>query len=248
MNKNVNLKNIPKELEKKLFEEYKKIKKQYTLQKWGPSQVNAGRLVEILLRIFQSLLGEKITPLDKQIKNKEKVFNKAENSKNINSHIRTKILPLSKLLKDFRNNRDAAHINGFNANNMDANFIKTTSDWIISELIRVFGNVPMKTAEKISKTLVSQNYPVITNIKSQQVISKPNLNSDEEILILLYKNKEGVTFEFLFNKTKDSNKTRFQNKLNKMKSKKLLTKIDGEYFLLPKGIEIIEKEKLLEWS
>ena len=66
-----------------------------------------------------------------------------------------------RLLLDFRNNRDVAHLGGFDANSMDALFVMTSATWMVCELVRVFGGYAMREAQKIVDTLSVKEYPAI---------------------------------------------------------------------------------------
>jgi hypothetical protein len=49
---------IPASLNEKLIEEYLDLKKRFSMNDWGPGQLKGGRFAEVLLRIFQHLLGD----------------------------------------------------------------------------------------------------------------------------------------------------------------------------------------------
>lgn len=76
---------VPNNLEEKLFEEYAEIKKRFHLSDSGPSQLNGGRFSEVMLRIFQHLLGENVSDFGQEIKpnEKTKILNKIENDNKI---------------------------------------------------------------------------------------------------------------------------------------------------------------------
>lgn len=236
------LQKIPEELQNKLVDEYIEVKKRYFLRDWGPGELKAGRFAEVVLRIFQYLINEPVTPFDNDIppSEKTKILNKVENSTNIDIHIRQKVSKLTRILLDFRNNRDSAHLCGFNANHMDAFFTVASVNWIISELIRIFGCYSMNQAEKIVEEINIKEFPAIFYIEGEQFISIPNLKSDQEILLLLSHNLDGFEYNFLFEKTKDKNTVRFKNRLKIMIKNKLIAKKNQKYYILPEGIKLIE--------
>ena len=139
---------IPAALSAKLFEEYLEIKKHFAMNDWGPGQLKGGRFAEVVLRIYQNLLGDQLTPFGTDINPREKtrLLNSVESSGSIEGHVRQKTVPLVRLLLDFRNSRDAAHLGGFNANSMDALFVLTSTTWMVCELVRVYGGYTMPEA------------------------------------------------------------------------------------------------------
>ncbi len=241
---------VPKELQEALVKEYREIKKRFALGDWGPGELKGGRFAEVILRIFQHLLGDSPTPFGDQISpsNKESILNRIKTDPNIDEHVRQKITSLTRLLLDFRNNRDSAHLGRFNANRMDAFFVMSVANWVMAELIRVFGDCPMEEAEAIVASITVKELPVIFEREGEQFIAKLGLSAKEEVLILLYRNEGGLDFDFLFSKTKDQNKTRFERTLDKMRKEKLIEVKDGKFFLMPRGIEAVEEKNLLSWK
>jgi hypothetical protein len=133
----------------------------------------------------------------------------------IDVHVRRKTAPLLRLLLDFRNNRDVAHLGGFDANSMDALFVMTSATWILCELVRVYGGYVMREAQKIVDALSVKEYPVIMERDGELFITQHDLNAKQEVLVLLTKNASAPG-EFLHEKSGDSNKSRFQRKLREM--------------------------------
>lgn len=239
------LNNIPLDLEDKLFDEYKEIKRRYQLNDNGPSQLNGGRFAEVILRIFQHLLKQAITPFDKEIKSneKQKILNKVESDSTIDNHVRQKITVLTKLLLDFRNNRDVAHLGGFTANSIDSRFVLSSANWILAEFIRVYGNYSLDDAQALINSIAIPTYPVIFDIDGDDFIARDDLKAEEEILVLLSLRKRG--FDFLFSKTKDQNKARFKKTLLKLEKCKKVALKDDLYHILPNGIKEVQQKDLL---
>ena len=208
---------IPAELSAKLVEEYLDIKKHFAMNDWGPGQLKGGRFAEVMLRIHQHLLGEAVTPFGTDIiaREKTRIMNTVESTGTIDDHVRQKTVPLTRLLLDFRNNRDVAHLGGFDANSMDALFVMTSATWMMCELVRVYGGYAMRDAQKIVDALAVKEYPVIMEREGELFITRHDLNAKNEVLVLLTKDAS-ATAEFLHEKSGDSNKSRFQRNLREM--------------------------------
>lgn len=240
---------IPRTLSEKLIEEYLEVKKHFSMKDWGPGQLKGGRFAEVLLRIFQHLLGETLNPFDTDIPNTEKtrILNAVQSHAIIDGHIRQKIVPLVRLLLDFRNNRDAAHLGGFNANSMDTLFVMTSATWILCELVRVYGGYQMYDAQRIVDELSVKEYPVIMEFEGEIFITRHDLTARQEVLVLLCKNLQ-TDYGFLFSKTRDKNSTRFRNTLKEMISGKLIGEKNEKFFLMPRGMDVVMSEGLLRYS
>jgi hypothetical protein len=241
--------NMPTALGDKLIEEYLEIKKHFAMNDWGPGQLKGGRFAEVMLRVYQHLLGETITPFGTDIRpnDKARILNTVENRGTIDDHVRQKTVPLTRLLLDFRNNRDAAHLGGFDANSMDALFVMTSATWIVCELVRVYGGYAMAEAQKIVDTLAIKYYPVIMERAGELFIARHDLKAKEEVLVLLTRNAS-ATAELLHEKSGDSNKSRFQRNLREMVADKFIGQAaNGEYFIMPRGQALVTKKSLLAY-
>jgi len=240
---------IPVALSDKLVDEYLEIKKRFLMNDWGPGQLKGGRFAEALLRIYQHLLGEHVTPFGEDISAsaKTRILNAVQNHSSIDDHIRQKSVSIARLLLDFRNNRDVAHFGGFNANSMDTLFVTTAATWTLCELVRVYGGYAMIEAEAIVEALSVKEYPVVIERNGDIFLTRHDLKARQEVLILLTKNAE-AGFEFLFSKTRDRNKTRFKKTLDEMVSEKLIEESNGNYFLMPRGMSTVSKESLLRFT
>jgi len=240
---------IPIALSEKLVEEYLEIKKRFLMNDWGPGQLKGGRFAEALLRIYQYLLGEAVTPFGEDISAfaKTRILNAVQNHPSIDDHIRQKSVPIARLLLDFRNNRDVAHLGGFNANSMDTLFVTTAATWTLCEFVRVYGGYEMGEAEAIVESLSVKEYPVIIERNGEIFLARHDLKARQEVLVLLTKNPE-ATFDFLFSKTRDRNKTRFKKTLDEMVSEKLVGVSNGNYFLMPRGMSTVSKDSLLRFT
>src|ERR1700722_14432252 len=98
---------IPSVLGTKLIEEYLDIKKRFAMNDWGPGQLKGGRFAGVVLRTYQHILGEAVTPFGTDIRapDKTRILNTVQSASAIDVHVRQKTVPLIRLLLDFRNNR-----------------------------------------------------------------------------------------------------------------------------------------------
>jgi len=132
---------------------------------------------------------------------------------------------------------------------MDALFVMTSATWIVCEFVRVYGGYSMVEAQQIVDALSVKEYPVIMEREGELFITRHNLKAKEEVLVLLTKNASATAAEFLYDKSGDSNKSRFQSNLQKMVEGKFIGRAsDGEYFIMPRGQALVTKESLLTYS
>jgi len=240
---------IPSEISTKLIEEYLEIKKRFAMNDWGPSQLKGGRFAEAVLRAYQHLLGDAVTPFGVDIVAAEKtrIMNRVQNASAVDEHIRQKTVPLVRLLLDFRNNRDVAHLGGFDANSMDTLFVMTGATWVLCEFIRVHGGYTMSQAQEIVDSLSVKEYPVIVERNGELFIARHDLDAKQEVLIWLVRNASAPS-SVLETKVGDSNKSRVRSKLKEMVADKLIgIAANGDYFIMPRGQAIVTKNSLLQY-
>jgi hypothetical protein len=240
---------IPTQISTKLIEEYLEIKKRFAMNDWGPGQLKGGRFAEAVLRAYQHLLGDAVTPIGTDIVPTEKtrIMNKAQTAGAIDEHVRQKTVPLIRLLLDFRNNRDVAHLGGFDANGMDTMFVMTSATWILCEFIRVYGGYTMHRAQEIVDGLSVKEYPVIMERNGELFIARHDLDAKQEVLVLLMRNA-GAPSSALETKVGDSNKSRVRKKLKEMVADKLIgLAANGDYFILPRGQALVTTNSLLQY-
>ena len=240
---------IPSDVSTKMIEEYLEIKKRFAINDWGPGQLKGGPFAEAVLRAYQHLLGDAITPFGTDIVAAEKtrIMNRVQSAGSIDEHVRQKTVPLVRLLLDFRNNRDVAHLGNFDANGMDTMLVMTAATWITCEFIRVYGGYVMSRAQEIVDGLSVRDYPAIVEREGEIFIARHDLNAEQELLILLMKNTS-VPSSMLESKVKDSNKSRVRSKLKDMVAKKLIgLDSNADYFIMPRGQEFVTKNSLLQY-
>jgi hypothetical protein len=214
-----------------------------------PLPIAADFVVVSLVAHGPSTNSQPVTPFGTDITAPEKtrIMNTMQSAGTIDDHIRQKTVPLIRLLLDFRNNRDAAHLGGFDANSMDALFVMTSATWIMCELVRVHGGYAMGEAQKIVDGLSVKEYPVIMEREGELFITRHDLNTKQEVLVVLTKNAS-ATAEFLHEKSGDSNKSRFQRNLREMVADKFIGQAaNGEYFIMPRGQVLVTKKSLLSY-
>jgi hypothetical protein len=240
---------IPSWISAKLIEEYLEIKKRFAMNDWGPGQLKGGRFAEVVLRAYQHLLGDSVTPFSDDIAAAEKtrIMNRVTTDGAIDEHVRQKTVPLVRLLLDFRNNRDVAHLGGFDANGMDTMFVMTGATWILCEFIRVYGGYTMSDAQEIVDGLAVKEYPVIIERDGELFIARHDLDSKQEVLVWLTRNASASS-SALETKIGDTNKSRVRRRLKEMVDDKLIgLAANGDYFIMPRGQSLVTTDSLLQY-
>jgi hypothetical protein len=233
---------LNKEIVEHLIDDYIDIKINFAFFRFRPSELHGGRFCESLLRLYEFFETGIYTPFGQQVHNSRNVLNRAEHL-SLHDSLRLYIPKLCNVLLDIRNRRDVAHVGGDVSPNLsDSQFITHTSDWILTEIIRIYFNCSPDHAKKIVSDINIAQIPIITDIDGHIRIQNTNLNTKECILAILYsKFPEKIDYQLLFKWTEYSNKSRFTSTILKDLHKDALIHFDKKYCtLLPKGCRFVE--------
>ena len=240
--------NLPNELVEKLLNEYSHIKQQFLLKKWRPTELECGRFCECVLRIIEYCDRGHYTPFGVQAKS-EQIIKNAENNVNLNDSIRFLIPRLVRVVLDFRNKRDIAHVGGeVSPNEQDSLLVVHSSDWIMAEIVRKFHSVTISEASKIVKSILELKIPIINEFDGFLKILNTKLDARQKTLVLIYyKQPDSVSDSDLF---KWSGYGQFGNyKLRILKvlnEESFIHYANNKCFLTNKGIIYVENHITIE--
>jgi hypothetical protein len=234
---------LPEELVDNLLVEYNHLKQQFFLNHFQPTELNAGRFCECILRIIEYLNSGLIIPFGTQL-NTEQIIRAAENNTSLKDTIRFFIPRLVRVLIDVRNKRDVAHVGGeVNPNYSDSLFVVHSADWLLTELVRHFHNCPIEEAKKIVESINEIKIPIVADVNGFIRIQNTDLSATQKTLVVLYyKNPDPVKDSEIMKWIRYKNSTDFRKKiLSDLDDQALIHYESGMCVLLPKGITFVER-------
>jgi hypothetical protein len=174
-------------LAERLVDEFISIEKRFIQRDWEPAELDGGQFAEILARI--------IYHLDSSILNLNKSFD--ECCKFIESdqsqHLilpRQNALHIVKVIRTiykFRSQRGAVHISSnYLPNHMDSKLVIECTRWSFAETLRVFWVGDREKVAKAIRELLQFDVPSIGVFDSKILVQRTDLNTEEEILVLLH--------------------------------------------------------------
>lgn len=234
---------LPKDVFAALLDEYQHIKQQFLLRKFQPTELNAARFSECVLRLIEFLDTGTYTAFGKQL-DTQKIINRVANNTVLPEGIRFFIPQLTKVLLDIRNKRNVAHVGGeVNSNYSDSLLVSHCADWILVQLIRNYHvnniNEARKTVESISETKI----PVVAEVGDFIRVQNTKLKADEKtLLILYYRQPDSVSDKDLMRWIRYTNSSRYRTEILKLLDDEALIHYENGFcILLPKGIVYVEK-------
>ncbi|MBN3891664.1 MAG: hypothetical protein HWQ43_21750 [Nostoc sp. JL31] len=234
---------LPKDIIIALLDEYQDIKQQFFLRKFQPSELNAARFSECILRIIEFLDTGNYTAFGKQL-DTQKIINRVGGNTTLPEGIRFFIPQLTRVLLDIRNKRNVAHVGGeVNPNYSDSLFVSHSADWILVELIRNYHINKIDEARKIVESINETKMSVIVEVGSFIRVQNTKLKADQKtLLILYYKQPDKVSDTDLIKWIKYANVSRYRTEiLRALDDEALIHHESGFSVLLPKGIAYVEK-------
>jgi hypothetical protein len=240
------LASLPSELADALEQQYRNVIEHFILSEWDDAQVDAGRFGEGVLRVLQWHMKKRYTPMDGKSKpNRKAVVNDAAQDTNLTASLRQQIPQAVELIMDFRNNRNAAHLGGVDANKLDASCVVQLASWIMAELVRLETNKDAASVQLILDRMAERQVPVIEMVGDRPVVLNAALSAGEKALVLLYNHNGPVHFRVLRDWAEYGNATRWTTEVvPKLKRQRYVHQDqDGMLHLLTPGT--IEAEKLV---
>lgn len=239
---------LPTGLRDPLVEEFNKILRNFRERRWEPTELNGGKLCEIVHSILAGHVDGSFPASPSKPRNMYEACKQLEQASAPRS-VRVQIPRMLIALYEIRNNRGVSHVGGdVDPNQQDSTVVVSMSQWIMAELVRVFHNVDLVTAAAAVETLVQRTTPLIWEVNGSLRVLKPSLSARDKSLVVLY-SAGTMTARALAAAIEYNNLSRFRKSvISKAHAEKLLN-LDpqtDEVVLSPLGVRYVETEIDLE--
>jgi hypothetical protein len=238
-------------LVRELLEAYSEAKRNFYLGGLRLSAVEGGRFCEAAFRLLEyATKNKQFTPLTKSLANTDKLILDLSNldGSKFNDSIRLHIPRSLRLVYDIRNKRDTAHLSdGIDPNLQDATLVIGILDWVLSEFIRLYHNVPANEASKIVSGIVKRAAPVVQDFDGFLKILNPKIQASDHCMILLYqRGDQGATYVELDNWVRPKMRKNLKRTLDALVDQKDHAHFDGSrYFITRRGELHVEQKSLI---
>lgn len=186
---------LPEGLRGELVAEYQKIMRNFRELRWEGTALDGGRFSEIVYTILAGHLDGDRYP--EKAKKPEKFLNAclALGSRPAKSDSARLMIPRVLIgLYDVRNRRDVGHVGGeVNSNRMDATLVAGNVRWVMAELVRMFHDADIATAQATVDALVDRTIPVIWEVDGVTRVLDHKLPLKDKVLLLLYASPQGLS-------------------------------------------------------
>lgn len=235
------LSSLPNDLVNALQTEFQKLHQQYFLGQWEPSQLDGGRLAEVVLRIVEFKGTGTFTTIGTQL-DRLRIARAAEGNTSLADSLRFQIPRSAELILDFRNKRNVGHLGKIDVNEMDSTIVINAANWIIAELIRLETQMSPSAAQAEIKKIIERKVPIIEEIGGRMKCLDSKLNAKTKVMVFCYKKyPEAMSLDNLMNWTEYSNKGVLRKQLEGLNKSGVLDFRNDLAILTKKGLLWVEK-------
>ncbi|MGD0765501.1 MAG: hypothetical protein ABR978_04275 [Dehalococcoidia bacterium] len=171
---------VPEKLLDELLEHYQASKAAFMARDWEKCLLRGGKLAEAVMKIIHFLrTGDVVSSikLEAEIQEAEKSSLPEEVRLLIPRHVRP--------LYDHRSKRGGGH-GSFDPNPLDATMVVALGDWLVGELIRLYGKTSPEAALRLVGSLTARLVPLVEEIDGDLLVHKRDASCRQELQLMLY--------------------------------------------------------------
>jgi hypothetical protein len=236
---------LPKRLRSELLEAFGKIVQNYRENRWEPSELNGGKLCEVVYSIIKGIGDGAYPSRATKPTNIVDACRKLEHVSTVPRSVQVLIPRLLPALYEVRNNRGVGHTGGeVDPNHMDAVLVLQMSKWIMAELVRLLHHRPVDEAAEIVEALVEREIPLLWSVNDKLRVLDTSLTMKDKTLILLHSKTGPMGERELVDFLEHSNPSAFRRDVLRAAHKKRLIEYDQDaqsVTVSPLGIELAEQ-------
>jgi hypothetical protein len=244
---------IPAGLRDPLFQSYRDIVTNFAEHRWEPSELNGGKLCEVVYTIVNGVVAGAFPSKPSKPPNMLLACQALEQAPMRPSRVgdrslRVLIPRILSALYEIRNNRGVGHAGGdVDPNLMDATAVYAMAGWIMAELVRIFHEVSIEEAQKTVDALVERKIGLVWEVDDIKRVLDPDMNKDDQTLVLLYSNPSWAPERDLFSWVEYSTLTMFRRNILGVLHDKRLIEYDAKQrraHISPLGSQHVEQQIL----
>lgn len=211
----------PSDLVESLLNAYEEVVNNFRIEKWKPSELDAGHFVEAARRIIEQELFDKYTPLSKSMGSfSPAILSKYESATGDESF---RIIMPRVLFSVYciRNKRGVGHISSISPNKLDATYILNSTKWVLTEFVRIAISANPDEAHELTSAILERQVDLIWDDGETFMVLNAKLKANQKVLLALYK-KDRQEIEALRTLINYKNKSDFKKLLAKLKASNLI--------------------------
>ncbi len=235
---------IPADLVTEVVTAYEEAKTRFYRRDYRPSSVEGARFSEAVFRVLQWATTRTYTPVGGNLPKVPTLITQLQNATGDDS-VRIHIPRTLQAVYDIRNKRNVAHLGSIEIGLQDSGLVVHILDWVMTELVRLYHNVPAPEAQKIINDIVKKEVPAIQVIDGFPRLLK-DLPGPDHILLLLYREGSGgVDKAQLCAWLPEVHRRNFARNIKRLNDRHAIHPSGNQVFLTDVGIAEVEGKGLL---
>jgi hypothetical protein len=244
---------FPATLRKELLDCHKDITKNYVEGRWEPSELNGGKLCEIVYTILDGaisgIFSASASKPSKMVDACRSLENRPANPARVGDRSLRILIPrLLPFLYEIRNNRGVGHVGGeVDPNHEDSEAVVCMANWVMAELIRVFHSVSLSEAQATVDSLMEKRHPLVWEFEGMRRVLDPKMSKSNQTIVLLYSTPGWADVKMLCRWVEYSSLPLFKSRILKPLHGTRFIEYDGDNGrarITPLGIQFAEKDLL----
>jgi hypothetical protein len=240
---------IPATLRQELLDEFEKITRNYREGRWESTELDGGRLCEIIYTILKGHVdGAYPAKASKPSRFKDACEQLANADGNrYPESVRMAMPRVLIALYDVRNRRGVGHVGGdVNPNHMDSALVLSMAKWLMAELVRLFHQTDVATSTTVVEALVDRTVPIVWEVDGLKRVLDVSLKLADQTRILLYSSPQGLTDRQLAEYLEQKRMANYRRVLEPLHKGRMIewSQATGLVKLSPKGVADVEKRLL----
>lgn len=181
------LQGIPDGLRKPLIDSYNEIVRNFRERRWGPAELDGGKLCEIVYTILKGHTSGSFPSTPSKPKNMVAACNLLAEAGDFPRSVKIQIPRLLIALYEIRNNRNVGHVGAdVDPNHMDAAVVLSLAKWIMGELVRIFHGTSIEEATEIVDALADRTIPLLWKVGSRTRVLGTHLSAKDKTLAYVF--------------------------------------------------------------
>ncbi len=238
---------IPESLRTVLLGAFNEIMRNFRERRWEPSELNGGKLCEVVHSILRGYVDGKMPAKPTKPKNMYDAclaLEKAD-AATFPRAVRIQIPRILIALYEIRNNRGVGHVGGdVDPNAMDAHVVVEMAKWVMADLVRVFHSLSTAEATQVVEGLIERTVPAVWEVGDVRRVLRPSMTKKDQTLLLLYSVNRPVRERDLIKWVEHSNASVYRRDILRPAHDDRLIEYDersGEVRISPRGISYVEE-------
>ncbi|MFP4116258.1 MAG: hypothetical protein ACLFTQ_03605 [Candidatus Aenigmatarchaeota archaeon] len=233
---------INEELFDEMLDEHIALKKAYCAKDYEKVLIKGGKFVETVFQILQDLHTGNYSE-QPNFESVQESLRNTESDKYPNS-VRLAIPRIARNLYMMRSHRGGAHRSELDPRYIDAALSLSISNWIVSELIRLYSDKEPEEVEHLMKQTVTRNLPLVEEFEDGDVVILAEQDScrEECLLILYHFYPERISNEKMKEYVDNHSGVNVTSSLGNAEDNKLVHRNDNGNKLTSKGRNYVEKK------